>query len=506
MRILRDWLQRGLEEPLERLVGGPARLKVIVLLACVLGLDSADKATIGAIAAQLKDALHIGNVQVGLLVTASTAVGALVTLPFGILADRVNRSRLLVAAIIAWSLAMILNGASTSYDMLLASRLILGIIIAAASPAVVSLVGDFFRPGERGRIFGYIIAGELIGVAVGFLLSGNIAAILSWRAAFWLLALIGFVLAYVIWRLLPEPARGGQSFVPEGAEKVPASEETSAAEDAEMPDPARDKTHDDDGQIEEQIESRGFKPHDELVLREDPTRLAFWSAVRHVLSIRTYRALILASALGYFYFTGLRTFALVYMRSEFHMGQAVASTVSVFIGLGAIVGSLLVGRIGDKLICNGTLTGRIRVGAASYLLAAGALLIGLVSGSLYVAGPLFFIAAAGIGGANPAVDAARLDVMHSALWGRAEGVRATARYALEAAAPPLFGFVASWFDHHHGEMAKAHSAAGMQWALVIMLIALIAAGLTMIFRAARTYPRDVATALASERATQKQDE
>lgn len=43
-------LVRRIEAPLASLTGGPARLKVIVLLACVLALDAADKATVGAVA------------------------------------------------------------------------------------------------------------------------------------------------------------------------------------------------------------------------------------------------------------------------------------------------------------------------------------------------------------------------------------------------------------------------------------------------------------------------
>lgn len=80
---LGEWFRRDVEAPLANLVGGPRRLKVVVLLACVPALDAADKATVGAVAAQLKNDLHVGNVQVGLLVTASTAISAFATLPFG---------------------------------------------------------------------------------------------------------------------------------------------------------------------------------------------------------------------------------------------------------------------------------------------------------------------------------------------------------------------------------------------------------------------------------------
>jgi len=89
----------------------------------VLALDSADKATIGATAVQLEQALHIGNTQVGLLVTVSTGIGALANLPVGVLIDRIDRTKLLSGAIAVWSAAMLLSGASTSFLMLLLTRL-----------------------------------------------------------------------------------------------------------------------------------------------------------------------------------------------------------------------------------------------------------------------------------------------------------------------------------------------------------------------------------------------
>lgn len=88
------WILRNVEGPLEDPAGGKARLRFIFMLACILALDSADKATLGAVAGQLKQALHINDLEVGLLVAVTVASSALLTLPFGILVDRCNRRNL----------------------------------------------------------------------------------------------------------------------------------------------------------------------------------------------------------------------------------------------------------------------------------------------------------------------------------------------------------------------------------------------------------------------------
>src|SRR5262245_41650621 len=126
------------------------RLRPIVLLALVVGLQSADAGTVGALVVPLKQSLHIDNTQVGLLVTVSTGVGALATLLAGRLADRIVRIRLLWLTLLVCSAAMALSAISPSYGWLLACRVALGAGVAVSGPVVASLIGDYFVP-EIGR-------------------------------------------------------------------------------------------------------------------------------------------------------------------------------------------------------------------------------------------------------------------------------------------------------------------------------------------------------------------
>jgi fucose permease len=93
---------------------------------------------------------------------------------------------------------------------------------------------------------------------------------------------------------------------------------------------------------------------------------------------------------------------------------------------------------------------------------------------------------------NPSLDAARLDIMPPYLWGRAEAVRTFLRGIAQALAPLLFGAVS---DHVFGG-----GRSGLQWTFVVMLIPLLASAY-LLFKALKTYPRDVASAaaLAAER-------
>lgn len=467
---------------MEDAVGGRARLRAISLLAAVLGLDGADKATVGSVAAQLEKSLGVGNTQIGLLVTAATAVAVLVTLPVGMFVDRFNRTWLLTVAIVVWSVAVVIGGASSSYEMLLLTRIGLGAVTAATGPAVASLTGDLFPAAERGRIYGFVLTGELLGGGFGFLVSGEVAAALSWRWAFWVLGVLGFVLAPLLRHLFREPARGGQAALAVGAVEERAGEGRPVSAHGE-----------------------GHAPIPDKVLHEDPAERSLWWAVRYVLSVRTNVVMIVASGLGWFYVVGLQTFAVVFVRLRFGLGQGSASALLFVIGIGAIIGTLVTGRLADALIRRGYIAARPVVAGACYLLATGFFLAGLLVPSLGGAVPLFFLASFGLGGANPPLDAARLDLMHSRLWGRAESVRTLLRSLLQGVAPLLFGYVSTRFGSSVSGYGGAHTGpgawVGLDHTLMVMLVALVVSGLLMCFQARRSYPRDVATAAASEEET-----
>jgi MFS family permease len=491
-------------------VGGPARARVIFLFGGVLALASADASTIGAVAPQLETAFKIGNTEVGLLSSVTLLVGAVAVIPVGLMVDKINRVHVLSISIVLWSVAMLASGAAGSYSSLLITRLALGAVAATAGPAIASLTGDYFYARERGRVYGYILGGEIAGTAVGFIFSGLIASVLSWRFAFWAIAIPGFWLAKTLWQTLPEPRRGGKSRLEHGAvDLFTAARGQPRPGPAEGPDPGPDVPIRDDDLAQDAVRSRGIEPDPRLVLSEDPANMPLKRAVRYVLSIQTNVTLIIASALGYFFFSGLQTFAVVFVRGHYHTNQATATLVLGLLVLGALAGVLISGRLTDHLLRSGVLNARIWVPAISYLAAAVLLIPGLIATKL-TPGIWFDVAGAGLlSAANPPLDAARLDIMPAGLWGRAESIRTLLRTLGQALAPLAFGAIAdlvAGFTPHQTPIGTKPNgippgtANGLEYSFLLMLIVLGAAGVIML-RARYTYPGDVATAAASSSAS-----
>lgn len=493
---------------LHGMVGGRARLRVIAVLALVLALDSADKAAIGADGTALQTGLGIGKTEVGLLLAIASLVGALATLPAGVLVDRASRTRVIAMAVIFWGVAMLACALAPNYVFLVLAQVALGCVTAVAGPGIASLIGDYFPERNRGRIYGYVLSGELIGAGFGFVVAGQFAP-LTWRAPFFVLALPTVGVWWLL-RKLPEPARGGDSRMPDGATEIRSADDIASGRAEPYPPDGLsgeqrqqsaaengDATSSQDGAlVQELAREAGVQPNADSVPDTDPRQMTLWQAVRYVLRVRTNVVLIVASAFGYFFFSGIRGFAIEFTQDQYGISHNVATSLTPLLGVGALAGVLVGGRLADRLLRRGRLASRVEVAGASALLAATAFIPALLTHSLLLAIPLLMIASLFLGATNPPMDAARLDIMPPHLWGRAEAIRSVLRNGADAAAPLLFGALA-------GAVFGGHS--GLQYTFLLGLITVYVAGAILLLVGRRTYPGDVAAAAKTARRIREHD-
>lgn len=445
-------------QDLKQLKGLP-QFKIIAILGFVLALDAADKATVSALAMELKSYFAIDNILIGLLIALVAFTTSLFTLPFGVLVDRFNRKRILLIAISCWTLLTVISGLATSFTFLIITRFFLGAVTAVAAPSSASLIGDFFPAHQRARMYGLILIGELLGGAYGFFISAEISYILNWRWSFYLMAIPSALLVGIIWRFLPEPERGGKKWLSRMGET-----KTQSA-----------------------ILQAGVKPRENLIIREDPVHKSLWWAFTTVIRIPTFVVLVIGSSLIYFFFSGLRAFSMIYLPEHYRISSENLTPLLMIPGAFAILGLLFGGNVSEWLFKHRLFNARIIVPAVALLLCIvfygfGLWTIDIYWGICLLSFAVFFTAAA-----NPPIDAARLDIIHPRLWGRAEAIRTALRAFFEGSAPLLFGFTSDWLGGNEQALF---------WTYMIMLIPLFIASLLAI-PALFTYERDVATAAAS---------
>src|SRR4051794_26777603 len=127
-------------------------------------------------------------------------------------ADIVGRRRLFVGGTLLFTVASLVNGLSTSSEMLIVARGVQGLGAALVSPAALSIITTTFPEGaERQKALGVWSAIAAGGGAVGLLLGGILTDQLSWEWIFFVNVPVGLVAAALSWRYIPESRMLGRS-------------------------------------------------------------------------------------------------------------------------------------------------------------------------------------------------------------------------------------------------------------------------------------------------------
>src|SRR5688572_23598052 len=103
----------------------------------------------------------------------------------GTLGDRIGRRRLLLIGAGAFGVASALAAFSTSAEMPISARALLGVAGATLAPSTMSLISNMFRdPRQRTVAIGVWITSFSVGGAIGPLLGGVMLEFFWWGSVF----------------------------------------------------------------------------------------------------------------------------------------------------------------------------------------------------------------------------------------------------------------------------------------------------------------------------------
>jgi MFS family permease len=177
------------------------------VLGLVIGIDTLDQSIVRGMVPQLKHAFHVGDFDIGVLLSAFVVVNGVVTLPAGYLADRWRRARTIGVTVVGWSAISALGAAAINFPVLAAIRGLLGFGEGITEPSANSLLADYYQLEERGRAFSVQQCLFFLGYGLGVAVGGALARQWGWRIAFLVSAIPGFLIALAAFSL-KEPARG----------------------------------------------------------------------------------------------------------------------------------------------------------------------------------------------------------------------------------------------------------------------------------------------------------
>lgn len=187
------------------------RWYVLAILFLAYVCNVADRLILSILAQHIKADLHLRDWEIGLLIGPAVAFFyAILGLPMGYLADRVNRVRFLSVCLAMWSLLTAMGGLAGNAIQLGLARIGVSAVEAGGSPASSSILADYFPPRLRPTAMGIYGSASTIGVAVSFALGGWLNAEIGWRWTLVAAGAPGLVLALLMILTVREPRRGAQ--------------------------------------------------------------------------------------------------------------------------------------------------------------------------------------------------------------------------------------------------------------------------------------------------------
>ena len=122
----------------------------VVGVLLIVGITSyLDRNIIALLVEPIRADLGLSDTEVSFLQGTAFAIFYVAFgLPFGMLADRVNRRTLLALGVAWWSLMTAAGGFAENYWQLFAARAGVGIGEACLAPAAFSILADYFQPAR----------------------------------------------------------------------------------------------------------------------------------------------------------------------------------------------------------------------------------------------------------------------------------------------------------------------------------------------------------------------
>lgn len=157
----------------------PQRILPLVFVATLTGIMG--NSLVAPLIPDILDTFDRSDASAGPLVAAASLPGIALAPIIGILADRLGRRPVLASCLAIFGFAGILTALAPNFELLLATRLLMGVGSAGLVNLAVVLIGDHFDNDDRTLWIGRNAAVLTVGVAAIPLLSGLAGQMFGWR-------------------------------------------------------------------------------------------------------------------------------------------------------------------------------------------------------------------------------------------------------------------------------------------------------------------------------------
>jgi len=181
--------------------------KAVTLLTLAFGLVGLDRWIIAPLFPAMVKDLNLDYQDIGNIVAALGLSWGVFAIVGGGLSDRLGRRRVLIPAIVVFSLLSAVSGMAQGLIGLILVRALMGVSEGSFCPTSFATVNDASKPSRRGFNLGLQQSTfPLFGLALGPILATQLLQVMSWRWVFALVAVPGLILAVLLAKTIREPS------------------------------------------------------------------------------------------------------------------------------------------------------------------------------------------------------------------------------------------------------------------------------------------------------------
>ena len=195
----------------EKFLEDRSRTQILINSASII--DEADDQILPAMYLPIQQRFGFTLVQLGAITAIGSLLQSVSTPIWGWLSDTQSRKTILSLGCFLWGFFTFLLGTSQTYVSMLFFRAMTGIGLAVIIPTAQSLITDYFFEDERGIAFGWLGLTAVIGAIIGTLFATAIGSdyffgIEGWRIVFFTISLFSIFIAFINFRYGIDPVRG----------------------------------------------------------------------------------------------------------------------------------------------------------------------------------------------------------------------------------------------------------------------------------------------------------
>ena len=146
----------------------------------------------------LRDAFGVSYTELALVMTVFFAVSGVAQAAVGFLVDRIGAARILACGLACLTVGALMLASAPGYWALLPAAVLLGLGNSVFHPADYAILNHHVTPSRMARAFSVHTIGGTLGWAIAPVLMASSAALVSWRFALVLAALIGLGLTLMV--------------------------------------------------------------------------------------------------------------------------------------------------------------------------------------------------------------------------------------------------------------------------------------------------------------------